>query len=124
MRRCSLALIGLVLLAGCNSSTSSIGVGDEVTFSKSLAPDGKRWLPIDEASLLELGKPPAEFDKVFDQLVDDQRIFLENDTARAVVLSTKSLRGHKVAKLRITEGMNPNKETWTLVANLVPLPKR
>jgi hypothetical protein len=122
MRRHAMALIALLALSGCNSANPSFKAGDEVTFRVSSA-TGDHWICGDEGALGEMGKPPAEFDKVFDQLVADKRIFLEKNNARAVILSTKFFKGTRAAKIRIKEGENPDREAWVLCSGLAPSPK-
>jgi len=123
MNRRFLMAVAILALSGCDSSKSAlIKVGDHVTFRKDGGEGAMNWLPVDELAFAEMGKPPAEFDKVFDQLVADGRIFQERNTARATVLETKNL-GTKAAKLRITQGDHSGREAWTPFANLVRLPR-
>ena len=122
MKCWSVVLTAVLGLAGCGAGGPAIQEGDEVTLRKSGAYDGKGWLPVDVQAFLEMGKPLAEFNKVFDQLVAEKRIFLEKEGAHAVVVETRFMKT-KAARIRIKDGLNPGREAWCPISKLEPIAK-
>ncbi|MDB5351424.1 MAG: hypothetical protein JWN86_2671 [Planctomycetota bacterium] len=117
LRRGFLALAFAGLVAGCGSTP----VGKEFQIKATGNPDGTMWLCRDEQALRAFGKPPAEFDKLFNGLVTDKRIFKAAVGTRLRVLETKNI-GAKAAHAEVLGGPNRGEKVWVLQAELEPVP--